>query len=71
MQTEKQLKVVFNDYNTESTIKESKIQALNLIKKENVLEICLASENYIELKELWLFEKFLRERFQLKKSGLI
>ena len=64
MQTTKQIKTVFSDYQTENVINQAKILELNFIKKANVLEIDLESENYLEIKELWYFEKFLKERFQ-------
>ena len=55
---------VFSDYKTESNIKKATIEEMNLIKKVNVLEINLQSKEYIEIKEFWYFEKFLRERFK-------
>ena len=61
---EKQIGEVFRDYKTESNLKEAIITQMNLIKKVNVLEISLESQEYIEIKEFWFFEKFLRERFQ-------
>ena len=61
---------VFSDYQTESNIKSAKIQALNLIKKVNVLEVTLESDSYIEIKELWFFEKFLKERFQFSNVDM-
>ena len=70
MQTTKPIKEVFSDYNTENIIKEAKILELNLIKKANVLEIDLESENYLEIKELWYFEKFLKERFQFSNIDI-
>ena len=70
MEKVKQIKEVFSDYETENVIKEAKIFALNLIKKVNVLEIALESENYIEIKELWFFEKFLKERFQFSNVDI-
>ena len=70
MQEKKQIKEVFSDYQTESIIKEAKILGLNLIKKVNVLEINLSSEKYIEIKELWYFEKFLKERFQFSNVDI-
>ena len=60
MQTTKQIKTVFSDYQTENVINQAKILELNFIKKANVLEIDLESENYLEIKELWYFEKFLK-----------
>lgn len=70
MQTTKLISEVFSDYPTENIIKQAKIQAMNLIKKANVLEIDLQSENYLEIKELWYFEKFLKERFQFSNIDI-
>ena len=70
MEKIKQIKEVFSDYKTESNIKEAKILSLNLIKKVNVLEINLKAEEYIEIKELWFFEKFLKERFQFSNVDI-
>ena len=53
MQKVKLIKEVFSDYQTENILKEAKIQSLNLIKKVNLLEINLESNNYLEIKELW------------------
>jgi len=61
---------VFSDYQTESKINIAEIQSLNLIKKVNVLEINLESDNYLEIKELWFFEKFLKERFQFSNIDI-
>lgn len=70
MENVKLIGEVFNDYKTENIIKEAKILSLNLIKKVNVLEINLESNNYIEIKELWYFEKFLKERFQFSNVDI-
>lgn len=70
MQTTKLISEVFSDYPTENIIKQAKIQEMNLIKKANVLEIDLQSENYLEIKELWYFEKFLKERFQFSNIDI-
>ena len=51
---------VFSDYKTESNIKLAQIEGMNLLKKVNVLEINIISTEYIEIKELWFFEQFLR-----------
>ena len=67
---QKQIKEVFSDYKTENEIKDAEILSLNLIKKVNVLEIALRSESYIDIKELWLFEKFLKERFQFSNVDM-
>ena len=70
MQKVKLIKEVFSDYETTNNIEEAKILSLNLIKKVNVLEITLSSEKYIDIKELWFFEKFLRERFQFSNIDI-
>ena len=70
MQTKKLIGEVFSDYETQNIIKQAKILELNLIKKANVLEIDLESENYLEIKELWYFEKFLKERFQFSNIDI-
>lgn len=70
---EKQVKLigeVFSDYKTESVIKDAKIVSLNLIKKVNVLEVNLESDKYIDIKELWFFEKFLKERFMFSNVDM-
>lgn len=54
---------VFKDYKTNSNIKYSYIEALNVNKKTNTLGIQIQSDEYIEVKEIWYLEKFLMERF--------
>ena len=57
---------IFSDYKTSSNIKYAEVRALNVIKKTNTLEVELYFDEYIEIKEIWFFEKFLIERFQFK-----
>ncbi len=59
----KKVKEIFSDYETRTNIKEANIESLNVIKKTNTLGIILATDEYIEVKEIWYFEKFLKERF--------
>ena len=54
---------VFSDYKTNSNIKYAYIQALNVNKKTNSLGIILGIDEYVEIKEIWFLEKFLKERF--------
>ncbi len=61
---QKKLKEIFSDYETKSNIKEAYISYLNVIKKTNTLGIELKIDEYIEIKEIWYFEKFLIERFK-------
>ena len=67
--SEKSKKVgeIFSDYNTNSNIKYAEVIGLNVVKKINTLEVILYFDEYIEIKEIWYFEKFLRERFQFQK----
>ena len=66
--SEKSKKVgeIFSDYNTNSNIKYAEVIGLNVVKKINTLEVILYFDEYIEIKEIWYFEKFLRERFQFQ-----
>ena len=70
MQTEKLIKEVFSDYTEKTNLIDAKIQDLNLVKKQNTLEIDMESESYIEIKDLWDFEKFLRDRFQFSNVDI-
>ena len=62
---------VFSDYKTNSNIADAEITKMNLIKKINTLEIGMYSKEYIEIKEIWYFEKFLRDRFQFGQVHMI
>ena len=62
---------VFSDYKTNSNVTDVEITKMNLIKKTNTLEIGIYSKEYIEIKEIWYFEKFLRQRFQFEQVHMI
>ena len=62
---------IFRDYQTKSNIQYANIQGLNVIKKTNTLEVMLYFDEYIEIKELWLFEKFLMDRFHFEHIDMI
>ena len=70
-ETIKSVKEVFTDYESQSNILKAKIKQLNLIKKQNKLEMTLESDEYIEIKELWFIEKFIKNRFQLSEVTII
>jgi len=67
----KTVKEVFSDYKTESNIHKAQIEKMNLIKKQNILEIDLHSDEYLEIKEIWYFESFLMQRFQFSHVNMI
>ena len=55
---------IFSDYKTNSNIKYAEVTVLNVVKKTNTLQVGLYFDEYIEIKEIWYFEKFLKERFK-------
>ena len=66
----KKVKEIFSDYKTRANIMEAKILGLNLLKKKKILELIIESDEYIEIKELWYLEKYLRERFLFENIEL-
>ena len=71
MSNVKQVKEVFSDYKNQSNIQTANIEKMNLKKRENILEIVLQSDKYLEIKEIWYFEKFLLERFKFSQIDMI
>jgi len=67
----KTIQEIFSDYKSESNIIKAKIEKLNLVKDINKLIINIMSQEYIEIKELWFFERFLKERFKLSDIDII
>lgn len=67
----KKLGEVFKDYKTNSNIKYSYIEALNVNKRTNTLGIKIQSDEYIEVKEIWYLEKFLMERFRFQSIDTV
>lgn len=55
---------IFSDYKTNSNIQYANLKSMNVIKKTNTLQVMLAIDEYIEIKEIWYFENFLKERFR-------
>ena len=58
---------LFSDYKTNINIEDAEIARMNLLKKINTLEIEMQAKEYIEIKEIWYFEKLLRQRFQFEQ----
>ena len=60
----KTLKEIFRDYNSNSfALNDAKIKNMNLFKKTNTLQITLISEEFIPIKAIYQFEKYLEGRF--------
>ena len=61
---------IFSDYQTESVIKEAEVNSLNVSKKDNTLGIILHSPEYLEIKDIWYLEKFLKDRFKFSNIDM-
>ena len=66
----KKVKEIFSDYETKTNIKEAYVTALNVMKKTNTLGIVLEIDEYIEIREICYFEKFLVERFKFSNIDM-
>ena len=62
----KKVEEIFSDYKTNSNLKYAEVRSLNMIKKTNTLQVMLYLDEYIEIKEIWYFENFLKQRFQIE-----
>ena len=60
----KHIREVFRDFSSSNqNILNSKVKAINLFKKTNTLEITLLTDTLIEVKGVYVFEKYLEVRF--------
>ena len=67
---QKYIKEVFNDYNENNNIINAEIENINLYKKTNKLQVKIASDKEIKLKEIDSFEEYLVNRFKVDKASL-
>ncbi len=67
---QKTVKDVFQDYTNKNSILEGTIEAINLFKKSNKLEVGIKVQNQLTLDELVDFESYLSERFKIKTIEL-
>lgn len=58
---------IFSDYTSYETIKQAKIQNMNLYRKTNKLSITLLTDSFFSIKELMDFETYLKKRFQIQE----
>ena len=63
---QKKIEEIFNDYKTNSNIKYAQVESFNILKKTNTLQVILSFDEYIEIKDIWNLENFLKERFQFE-----
>ena len=72
MEQQKEVKLVFCDYNSESfAFANSLITNVNLYRKSNILEIFLQSEDLIPINEIVSFRKYAIQRFKVNDIRLI
>ena len=67
MQKMKTIQEVFKDCENISSILSCEIENMNLYKKSNKLELKLISRQKINIKDISIFETYLKKKFQLEK----
>ena len=71
MENLKKIKKVFSDYKNNSQMQECYISKIGINKKTNKLTIILNTDKFVQIKDMWDFEKYLMERFQIKDIEMI
>ncbi len=67
----KNVKEVFKDYNLNSfELNEASIENINLYKKKGTLELELSTEKDIKIEDIFKFEKYIEERFQVQCANV-
>lgn len=67
----KKIKDIFSDYKNNSQIQDCYICKIEINKKLNKLTIILKSEQFVQIKDMWDFEKYLVERFKIRDIEMI
>ena len=63
---EKTIKEIFKDYNSDSfSLNAGRIKSINLFRKENKLEIIIAADEFIKIEDIYKFEQYLKQRFNI------
>ena len=63
---EKTIKEIFKDYNSNSfSLNSGKIKSINLFKKTNKLELIITAKDFIQIEDIYQFEKYLKNRFNI------
>ncbi len=67
----KNVKEVFKDYNSTSfELNSAKIVGINLYKRQNILEINIESDKYINIADVLNLEKYIEKRFQVREAKI-
>lgn len=67
----KKIKDIFSDYKNNSQVQDCYICKIEINKKLNKLTIILKTEQFVQIKDMWDFEKYLTERFKLRDIEMI
>ena len=71
MENLKKIKEIFSDYKNNSQMQECYISKIGINKKTNKLTIILNTDKFVQIKDMWDFEKYLMERFQIRDIEMI
>ena len=71
MENLKKIKEIFSDYKNNSQMQECYISKIEINKKTNKLTIILNTDKFVQIKDMWDFEKYLMERFKIKDIEMI
>ena len=71
MEKLKKIKEIFSDYKNNSQMQECYISKIGINKKTNKLTIILNTDKFVQIKDMWDFEKYLMERFKIKDIEMI
>ena len=71
MENLKKIKEIFSDYKNTSQMQECYISKIGINKKTNKLTIILNTDKFVQIKDMWDFEKYLMERFKIKDIEMI
>lgn len=67
----KKIKDIFSDYKNNSQVQDCYICKIEINKKINKLTIILKTEQFVQIKDMWDFEKYLTERFKIRDIEMI
>lgn len=67
----KKIKDIFSDYKNNSQVQDCYICKIEINKKLNKLTIILRAEQFVQIKDMWDFEKYLTERFKIRDIEMI
>jgi len=70
MEQQKLIKDIFTDFKIESNLLNAQIKNIKLTKKTNKVEIDLISDSFISIKDILIFEKYIKQKFQIENIDI-